>query len=769
MPDVVEQLPSAETKNGTAFAVEWLIDHENEFADDLGLADSIVALKEIRQILDKDLEINPDRQIEILRASLQNFLEINSISVTAREALLISLANTIEAIRGEKDARADWWDSFRRQSLEDEDKISSTLLQQAGAWKTSFELANPLPDSGARELQKGVSQFLVDIASVVSKTATEPFKYVPELDGTGQQDLQQNASDYVEVAGRRSVKSGDLQVFNPLIYVENGRFYYRELTDFASANIRLMREKNGQCQYLDLPASVFLNQDTDTLNSDLQAIESDDNFNWEDIDTLVEDIKNSPIISISIADNPTPESKLYLLARSGKSIAHLNYNPARQKMEIYFNHLSFDGVSGTDFALGMAESIGTPKSDVLSGVSVDWQPPTQSTETSEEILNKIIARTENSLFVKGFEDEELAIEFVQSLGLSDVSISNDLDLGIYKNFLDLAGKINNTWHSDISSKIDQVIRADKSNGKTIPDEQTLKEIKNRLLSTKMTPTKFLDIMTREYYGPTVFCNTTRDPNARLTVCQPPIIEAIKLNLGQKLFGFSEKDRQEKELEELERACHRLTAEYTRSYLMDFSPIVGIQSQTEWFRKLTEITSVALSKEAYNAAMLIAMTSTLAPLVKGEARLSDFTSALTTSSETSFAYAISNIPLTMSDGENTLRYTHRVRHNPHTINKLDIINLSEGDLALFIEPEDIETVKQASQEILKTASDVYEDFDPNNPNVNNILLLAKTLKRNPQLKKSLGKIIIAATLKEQKNFYKYAGERAEYYNGLIGQI
>lgn len=764
-----EQLPNLETKSGTAFAVEWLIDHENEFVDDPGLSDSIQALKEIREVIDSNLDLDPDRKTEILKASFFNFLEINSIPVTAKEAALLSLAGNIEAIKGEIDARGDWWESFRRQSKEGKDNLSSTLLKQAGTWKAAFELATPLPDSGARELQTAVSQFLVDIAGVVSKTATKPFKYVPELDGSGQQELQQNAREYVETVNQISIKSGDLQTFNPLIYVENGNYFYREVANFTSANIRLMREKNGQCEYLDLPANVFLSQDAEALNNDLKQIELNDNYNWENIDTLVEETKRTPIISISIADNPSPESKLYLYARSGKSIVHLNYNPARHKMEIYFNHLSFDGISGTDFALGMASAVGTPNKDKMSGLSIDWHPPTQNQELTESLLNIVISRTDESLFGSDFENDTDIIRFVQGLELSDFSFTNDLDPMVYKNIEDLTEKINKLWHQDISDKIDKIIEQDKKEGKTIPDSQSTKEIKNRLLSTKMTPVKFLDIVTREYFGSSVFCNTTRDLDARLTVCQPPVIEKIKTNTLEKVFGLKDKEKAKRELEELERAHHRLSAEFARAYLMNFSPIVGLQSQTDWFRRLGENTSEVLSGEVLEATMLIAMTSTLPELVRGDTRLSDFSSALTTSKEKRFAFAIGNIPLTLESGQKTIRYSHRIRHNPHTINSLDFFALKPDELNEILKQTKTESINDVREVLLEVAKETYDSFDTKKDRPNNILLIAKTLKKRPDLKKSLEVVIAAATIKAQDQFYVYAKERAQHYTDLFEKV
>ena len=71
--------------------------------------------------------------------------------------------------------------------------------------------------------------------------------------------------------------------------------------------------------------------------------------------------------------------------------------------------------------------------------------------------------------------------------------------------------------------------------------------------------------------------------------------------------------------------------------------------------------------------------------------------------------------------------------------------------------------------MEVAKETYDSFDTKKDRPNNILLIAKTLKKRPDLKKSLEVVIAAATIKAQDQFYVYAKERAQHYTDLFEKV
>jgi hypothetical protein len=775
MPEDIEKEGSIEGENVTQESVHWINNHRIHFESDAVLAQQARTIRKTQEILDRNLDIDPDRAKTIVEKSLNDFFEINHVSSVVRKFVLINLTKLMVLRYGESDPGGDWWQSFLRQSKEAQENLLSTLISCAGCWQTGFEIKNETETAGAKELQVSLSQALTDLSHILYNTSeTELVNTELPFDNDIRLRLKKISSTFIQntsssntpwsrnldLINTFSKKSGDSQKFNPFIFALNGKLIAREIESFEDLPVRLYREINGHTQYLDLPAKTILTANSRDLQKTLTTIEAISQ-NWIEVAEFPDLSKPGPCISVSISGKPRPESLLYLHSRSGNSMIHLNYNPDSKEIESYFNHLNFDGTQGIDLALGMAEAVGTPEKPRLKGLWVDWQPPTQISERlNQDELDEVVDIIDHDASGINYQEDEAIINFVYSLSLSDITISNDLDPQKYKIISDLVSKINDTWHKDITDKIGKIIEEDVKDGKKAPSEKAKGEILNRLLATKMTVTKFMDIIGRDYYGPTSVCTVPResfDPEVRLIVLNPPVLEK----------------GEDADLEDLHRAYTDMICEYARTYLQNFSPIIALQNEMDQYRGTGEITSFLLTKDAFESAMQKIMFSHIKSVSRNGVALSKFTSALTTSFERDFALAVGDMPI-KNDGENTLRYSHRHRATAKFIESLDIfdnsLNASIDEVAnhLGCNQEEIQDIKVRTKfvrEKLKSLINIHYPVSKKKTLPSIILLIADLLKNSNNHEddyKCIQYLIISGMLKKQNDFYKTTSDRARAY-------
>lgn len=705
-PERQEPAPKMTEREQTKAAIAWFREHEEEIRKEK-LLEAVWPVFDALKFIDLetlDLDYSKDKNL-LAYGYWNHFCEQNNVDYSAKATKAVEiLTHILIKVVKEEDATYGWLQSYIDQSKEGNREKLAGLMGTGGVWEFKMTPDEPTETGGAEEMQKAVAQWLIEMARNQSETAT---KKIPKLAGapdpSGREKYQEDGANVIKSATNHELSwqesnpallnidtsktTGELEYNCQFRIIKGTPEYFKNEVGLENKLIRLYREKN-EGEYLD----VLPNELLGIAAKDLQMIAegSDTLFAkdrvWQKLPPVSEgeipDLEEEiPMLGVFIGHSPDPDSAIARYGRSGQAITYLHFDTDKGTLRAYFTHLSFDGSTGKDWALAIAETLGATQGK-REGLAIECYPTTQFVDLpSRAGLSQLRGLMEmGSKNPETLDDERLRL-FVMSLGLSDLSISNEMPTEVYQEISALAEEMNKQWYDPAKEVLQKMMIG-------LPDE-VQKIMINRLALTKMTPTKVIDMFIRNFRGPTAVCMLPRTKDVRLitgSVKEWPtemrqLMQTYTAESKRPVFGQDTKDRSF----DLKRVSKETrddnVLEYAEGWTTNMTALGVIQRSVNEFRTMAEVTAYVLLRKLLESLQVEAQTSHMGVVERKKggkvvAKLDGFGSAQTTAVEHHFTEAFSTITLDSKTDKEKVRYCSRVRLTPK---RLDGLRMSDPTL------------------------------------------------------------------------------------------
>lgn len=777
---VAEVEPNDDAESQKA-AVASFLRHKKEICADPDLQ-YLVSTYQMMEWLDEDLRYRRDKDMVLLTKDVfDTFLELNQVKSSFGDKPLLVLTKMMVAWYKQNHPGAEWNRSMAAESALATEAEKAGLTGQGGFWGVAMEIAEKTTTHGAKEIQKSVAQLLLEIAKLQEDHATETLPYVASPpDPSVRQRYATDGKEYRFRAGHHALDYQRSQNFglghlyeintakfegmkySPLFRFVDGEVRYFEYESIETMPIPVYRESaSGEVEYTEIPANEFL-----TMNP--WEIEQMYGFGmaqmpikerkWTKLSGTPNLSEMAPALAVSLGGFTHSNSELIKFARSGRHMIHLHFNHADNTQEIFFGHGSIDGMDGIGLSLAVAETIGATE-DSKTGLQIEWNPPTQDGKIVDKTqLNRLIDLIRINSNPDKYLDVEGLTSVIFGLELSDISISEEFTREEFETMQKLVDKINEKWFDPVSAKLKKMVEGELTG-------KALGHFLYRLANSKMTVAKYLDLMTRQYFGPSATCIVPRVVEQRLSLIEFGAMEEGMRQMvmtspereGEKVFGVGPEVAEK----ELQRLFNLMRKEFSRAWLTA-SDLSLMKETVADFRGRTEFVGFLLNGGAYEASQKELQTSNGGVAekprregrkqadVRNSPKIMKFVSAHTAGVlEGRFGRGLSWLSKMrvekIGDEEKvyeTMRYNDRVRLNSRTLERL---RMGSPDVMEPIVQEVAEVLgrgdRKKTEEILKEArlamKECFEariqEYDLEAPNYlrSNILLVLRVLEKYRQ--------------------------------------
>ncbi len=796
-------------------AIRWLVRHADELTegDEDGTFSNIKMLKQSMVLLNEDLVLDEDRDHHVARVIFSQYCRMNHIDESGfsddfiRDAIVV----VEKYILGEEaDPRYSWNASMLRQSREKPPRIFETLVGRGGVWRTLLYPDRHTKTAGAQELQQMLAAGSLIFAQNAAERATEHIPFHPNPpDTTGRQAVADDGKNHLAKAEKgelwgnqkhlRHITLSHAKHASPIDVLTRtirGKTHYREFESFATMPVRVWREnaQTGTLQYVDVPINKLLELPPNILEGLLSA-HGEHLFGglyaWKTAPKTPNMNEDGPIMSISAGHGTTVDSELFEHTRSGQSVVHMHYNLDKNRAELYWSHASVDGVPGKAMTLALARAVGATKTPPPRELEIEWFPPVQDNDVPgywrlwalrRKIQNNLSSDPQKLDYL---EDRALN-ELVYALHLSDVTVHTELTPQQVARLDRAASAMNTAWYTKAEAKIQGILANDPLS------KRAEKALLNRLAAAKMNSTKFIDLMTRQFFGPMAVCMLPRDPRARLQLALMPNMADAVVNATHtyafrkadnpraKVFGSPAEEvhiSRSELLASLEDAFRLMTTEYGLDWLLDFTILTVLQESTQKFRFVAEATAANARKmfmEADDQALFddsliriqnshLGDSQVIEELDGNEqqvAVMGGFTSAETWHREIVFAGGIATYLIKRKDGT-SISVDMRNKATPELIDNLRIYDrkamlpaiektvkqLGQGDANRTAE------YRRMAQDALEACAVARRDlYKPTSKyGISSTLIITEVLMRNRELFEGLKVLCIAGELDMEERF------------------
>lgn len=647
-------------------SVKILRNHRYEILADEELKEIFEPIYKALEMLDENLELRKNMSSSYFETVLEEFLKRSNVVLDEKQrGILMALAGGMMVIYKEMDPRTLWWREMRDQSTEKLPEGFSNLVRQGGFWKIIFEPGRESETVGVEELQKMTRQFLVEFAKNQSLHAAESLPFDLLKGAENRKRYAEDGADYLQKARERSEVplTGEALLYDICYIVSKGKFEYREFGKIEEMPIRFYKEEGEKLFYKDVPASEFINGNGDVSGGKWQELRGDRDIT-----------KDAPILGISIGGSPRPDSLLYRYTHSGQSVMNFHYDLEKKRVEVAFNHANFDGVQGKEWAFAFA-SVVEAKNRSRMELELEVAPPTQIHSMLDKgDLNNLIL-----LYYSNNEKKrvEVSEKLVFSFGLSDFSFRKEMPVEDYQKIETAVKVINEVWYKTLKEKLEKIISGDPN-----LTESMKGFIANKIGLSKMTVSKYMDLMARQYWGTTVSCAAPIGWEARLGyVLEQKMYEDVlgsvanykSGKVGEVFGGVDDKGLRKS----LDMAVKATMSEYAAYYALDASALNIIKSSTKKFRGPTVVSTAMVKGEALEGSEIVFIASHLMDgFIKDDSgnvvELAGFGSAFTSMEETLLTIVYSDIVLKVGE-EKTLRQNFRNRLNSQMVGEMLLVD------------------------------------------------------------------------------------------------
>lgn len=729
---VPETDPFYESLSTDRAAIRWLIRHADELQtnDTDGTFAHLSMLKQSMVLLNNDLVLNEDRDHHVARVLFSQYCRMNHIDESGfsddfiRDAIVVVEKYVLGQ---EADPRYAWNNSMVSQSKlgrENSTRILETLVSRGGVWRTLLIPDRPTKTGGVQELQQLLAQGSLIFAQNALEHATEPIPYHPNPPNpAGRNVLQDDARSHLEKARRgdlwenqkhlRNIRTSHAEQAAPidiLTRTMDGVTRYREFGTFETMPVRIFREntRTGRLEYVDVPLDKLETLPPDIMKGLIDAHGEalfGGEYAWKGVPTkekakrkfLKED---APLMSMSIGRTATVNSELFEHARNGQSIVHMHYNLDHSRVELYWSHASVDGVPGKTMTLALARAVGATKTPAPRELEIEWFPPVHHNEVPSPLSLWFLKRNIQSDLQHqpqklDYLESRPLNELIYALNISDVTVHTELNPDQVARLNWTSTLMNDAWYTKAETKIREILAHDPLT------QKAEKALLNRLAAAKMNSTKFIDLMTRQFFGPMAVCMLTRDTRARLQLGIMPnmadeVVNATHTyafrkaeNPRTRVFGSPGEEvhiPREELLATLRDAFRLMNEEYGLDWLLDFTILTVLQESTQNFRFVAEATAAnarrmfmeADDEVFFQNALIRIQNSHLgeSQMFEGEgqsrqvAAMAGFTSAETWHREIEFAGGIATHLIRRKDGY-SMSVDMRNKATPEFIDNLRI--------------------------------------------------------------------------------------------------
>ncbi len=826
-------------------AIRWLMRHADELqqGDTDGTFSNITMLKQSMVLLNDDLVLNEDRQNHVASILFSQYCKINHIDESGisddfiREAIVV-----IEkyVLGDEADPRYSWNGSIVRQSKEAKDEKSTRILEtlagRGGTWRTLLVPDHPTKTGGTLELQQLAAQGSLIFAQNALEHATEQIPYHPAPpDTTGRQSVQDDARTHLGQAQNgelwdqkhlRTIRHSYAEQAAPIDVLTrtiDGKTHYREFGTFRTMPVRIFREnpQTNSLQYADIPLDKLEALPPEIFNGLIQAHEDNafgGEYTWNTVPTkpklkrkfLKED---APLMSMSVGRTATPDSALFEHARDGQSIVHMHYNLDKNRVELYWSHASVDGVPGKAMTLALARAVGATKTPPPRELEIEWFPPVQFNEIPSPfrlwlLKNKIQSNLQSEPQKLDYLENKALNELVYALGISDLTVHTELSPKQVARLDRAADAINGRWYTKAEAKVRSILARDPLHKKAE------KALLNRLVAVKMNSNKFIDLVTRQFFGPMAVCMLPRDTRGRLELglmpnMADPIVHAMNTyafrksaNANARVFGRpNEKGYVSPDdlTASLQDAFRLMTTEYGLDWLLDFTVLTVLQESTQKFRGIAENTAAMARKMFMEANDEVLFENSLVriqnshlgssqvtetvekqsgkPEEKQVAVMAGFTSAETWHREITFAGGIATHLLKRKDGT-SMSVDMRDKATPEFIDNLRIYDPNVMNPAIEAVARQLGQGSQTEEARLRLIAqealdacivarrDLYRPTSTTG--ISSALILTEALLRNRQLFEGIKILCVAGALEMEQRFLDVALAAADEISETLQQ-
>jgi len=820
--------PFYEALSSDRDAIRWLVRHADELKDgDMdGTFSNVAMLQKSMVLLDENLVLDKNRDRHVASILFSQYCDMNHIDTSGLSDDFVRSAIVVVekyVLGQEADPRYSWNASMVRQSEEAKDvnstRILETLVGRGGVWRTMIVPDRPTKTGGALELQQLAAQGSLIFAQNAFEHATEQIPYHPDPPNpSGRQGIQDDAQSFLAKAKDgalwdqkhlRTIKTSHAKQAAPidvLTRTMDGKTHYREFGSFSAMPVRIFRENPDAktLEYADVPLDKLETLPPDVLNQLLGTYGDrifGGEYSWNTVPTkpklkrkfLKQD---APLMSISVGQTATPDSALFEHARDGQSIVHMHYNLDKSRVELYWSHASVDGVPGKAMTLALARAVDAIRTPPPRDLEIEWFPPVQFNEVPSPFRLWMLKRTiqhdlQRTPQKLDYLENKTLNELTYSLGISDLTVHTELFPQQVVRLERASEAINTQWYRKAEAKIRTILTRDPLS------KRAEKALLNRLAAVRMNENKFIDLMTRQFFGNMAVCMLPRDTRGRLQLgLMPNMSDAIvnamytyafrkAKNPQVKVFG-SPGEREYVSPEDVRAslgdAFQLMTTEYGLDWLMDFTILTVLQESTQKFRGIAENTAAfarrmlmeANDEVFFERSLIRIQNSHLgssqatemvtqpqgAPVEQQVAVMAGFTSAETWHREITFAGGIATHTFKRKDGT-AMSVDMRDKATPEFIDSLRIYDptvmnpaidavarqLAGGDTAR--ERHFREIAREALDACVVARRDLYRTASTTG--IASTLVITEALMRNRQLFEGIKILCIAGALEMEQRF------------------